>query len=104
MNDFIRILLTSLLPTASIGFGIWIIKRVIEKSEAKRLEVEACREEHQMIIVSTVNASIALGEATAIAIRDQKANGEVTAALEYAKQVKHAQLEFYQKQGIKKII
>lgn len=104
MNDFVKVILMSMLPSAAIGFGVWIIKRAIEKSETKRLAVEECREEHQIILLTSINASIALGEATAIAIRDQKCNGEVSAALEYAKQVKNAQREFYQKQGIKKII
>jgi len=104
MNEFWKIFLMSILPSAVIGIGVWLIQRSINQAETKRTKLEECREEHQMIVVTTVNASLALAEATAIAIRDQKCNGEVTAALAYAKAVREAQREFYQKQGIKKIL
>lgn len=104
MEELIKGLVFSLLPSAIIGLGVWRIQKSILHIDKKRQEAEECREEHQIVLLKSINAAIALGEATAIAIRDQKCNGEVTGALAYAKQVKNEQREFYQKQGIKKII
>ena len=42
-----------------------------------------------MLVIKAINASLALGEATAIALKNGKTNGETTAALEYSKDVKH---------------
>lgn len=41
-----------------------------------------------------MGAAIALGEATAIAVRDKKCNGQMDKALEYAQLVKHEQKDF----------
>lgn len=43
---------------------------------------------------------IALGEATATALKNGHANGETEAALEYAKRIKHEQKDFLTEQGI----
>jgi hypothetical protein len=86
------------------GLGIWRIQHIISKMDAKRDALEQCREEYQLIMLRTSNASISLGEATAKALRDGHANGEVTKALEYAQAVKHEQKEWLQKQSIKHII
>jgi len=86
------------------GLGLWRIQHIISKSDAKRDQLEQCREEYQLMMLKTSNASIALGEATAKALRDGHVNGEVTNALEYAQKVKHEQKEWLQKQSIKNII
>lgn len=54
-------------------------------------------------LVNGVNASIALGEATARAVQripDAHCNGDMHAALTYAAKVKHEQKEFLASQGI----
>lgn len=115
MNEYLKIFLFSSIPSAVMALGIWLIQRMItrqtqkqldiaSKLEKKREELEACREEHMMILVDTVNASLSLGEATAIAIRDKQANGEVKDALAESKRVRHQQEEFYRKHGIQKMV
>lgn len=53
-----------------------------------------------MLLVRSVGAAIALGEATATALKNGHANGETEAALEYAKRIKHEQKDFLTEQGI----
>ena len=109
--DLLRYLIISLLPSAAVSFGVWKIQNIIKRSqdkqdklESERLKLEECREEHQVVILKSINASIALSEATAKALRDGHINGEVNEALGYSKQIRNEQREFYQKQGIRKII
>ena len=70
----------------------------------KRLEKrETAQKNKDILVIKAVNASIALGEATAIAIRDQKSNGETLAALEYTKDVKHDLKNFLVEQGVENL-
>ncbi len=55
-----------------------------------------------MLLVRSVGAAIALGEATATAMKNGHANGETEAALEYARKIKHEQKDFLTEQGINK--
>ncbi len=85
-------------------------KKEREKAEVKaaaeqkhRDEQEKAREQLILMLIQSTSASIALGEATAKAVQripDAKCNGDMTAALAYATDVKHAQKEFLAKQGI----
>lgn len=104
MSDELRIFLTSILPSVVVAIGVWWFQRTIVKLENRRTKLDECREQHQVIMLKSINASIALGEATAKALRDGHTNGEVTQALSYSNQVKHEQRDFYQQQGIQKII
>ncbi len=74
-----------------------------EQAREERRQADARHQEWEGHILQSVNASLALGEATAEAIKTGKANGEVTAALKYAQDVKHGQRDFLAKQGIKNI-
>ena len=56
-----------------------------------------------MLLVRSVGAAIALGEATATAMKNGHTNGETEAALEYARKIKHEQKDFLTEQGIKAI-
>lgn len=47
-----------------------------------------------------IGAAIALGEATATALKNGHANGETEAALQYAQKIKHEQKDFLTEQGI----
>lgn len=71
------------------------------KCEKKREERDEAREANEFLLLRSVGAAIALGEATAIAVRDKKINGEMAKALEYARNVKHEQKNFMLEQGIK---
>lgn len=53
-----------------------------------------------MLLVRSVRAAIALGEATATALKNGHANGETEAALQYAQKIKHEQKDFLTEQGI----
>ena len=70
------------IPSAITGLCFWMIQRQLSK------------------LVRSVGAAIALGEATATALKNGHANGETEAALEYAKRIKHEQKDFLTEQGI----
>lgn len=61
---------------------------------------EQAREKNEILIIKSTGAAIALGEATAAAIKSGHCNGEMEAALEYARKVKHEQKDFLTEQGV----
>lgn len=74
-----------------------------KKEKEHRDEQEKARESMMLQLVNGVNASIALGEATAKAVQripDAHCNGDMHSALAYAAKVKHEQKEFLASQGI----
>lgn len=89
-----------------------IQKKTNEKEEReerqKQLdEREQIREKNELCIINSVNAAIALGEATARAVQripDAHCNGDMHAALDYAQKVKHEQKNFLNEQALKHII
>lgn len=107
-------LLSMGVPSAITGFCFWMIERKIKRREdeerADRLErqkefdkKEAAREKSELYIIKSIQAAIALGEATANAVAripDAKCNGDMHAALEYATKVKHEQKAFLTEQAI----
>lgn len=102
------------IPSAITGFCFWLVERRIQKRDAKaeaerqqmRTEAEKReknREKYEICLLKTVNASIALGEATARAVQripDAHCNGDMHAALDYATKVKHEQKDFLEQQAI----
>ena len=57
----------------------------------------------ELCIINCINASLALGEATAKAVQripDAKCNGDMHAALDYAQKVKHEQKDFLNSQAL----
>lgn len=101
--DIVSVLLCMGVPSAITGLAFWGLERRIEKREKERQEQERAREKQQLLLVKSVRAAIALGEATAIALRDGKTNGETRAALDYAREIKHEQKDFLAEQGIKNL-
>jgi len=101
--DTMAILALMGVPSAVTGLCFWSIQRSIQKREAKREEIEKAREKNELLLIKGIGAAIALGEATARAIKDGKCNGELTAALEYAQKVKHEQKDFLTEQGVKNL-
>lgn len=116
--DIETLLIAMSIPSAVTGFCFWWIEHRInrrEREEEKKREQhqkdmdqkERLREESQFLILQSVNAAIALGEATAKAVQripDSHCNGDMHAALDYATKVKHEQKEFLTKQGIQNIL
>lgn len=91
-----------------LGFGIpaFMIRRFEKKwdaTEKKAEEREQNREKMNRLQVKTTMASIALGEATARAVQripDAHCNGDMHAALDYVKAVKHEEKDFLTGLGI----
>jgi hypothetical protein len=115
--SIITLILTAGIPSAITAFCFWIIEHRIEQREVSEKErreqnqreleeKERAREQFQLIIIQSVNASIALGEATAKAVQripDAHCNGDMYTALKYASSIKHKQKDFLTEQGIKNI-
>lgn len=105
------------IPSAITAFWFWLLEKSITKrdeiAEEKRKkrqkehdEQEERRDELQYLLIQSVNASIALSEATARAVQripDAHCNGDMHKALAYAEKVKNDQKKFLTKQGIKNI-
>lgn len=116
--NFQTLLIAMSIPSAITGFCFWLIQRNLlkmdkareEKREKARNEVkeaEERRDKLQYLVIESVNASIALSEATAKAVQripDAHCNGDMEAALQYAAKVKHEQKAFLTEQGIKKVL
>ena len=101
------VLVSMSIPSAITGFFRWQLERKIIKRDAKREDEEKkkdeARKQNELITIKSINAAIALGEATARAVQripDAKCNGDMHAALEYATRIKHEQKDFLTKQGI----
>lgn len=98
------------IPSALTGYLFKRHEKRVDKKEAQReqerIEKEKHQEEYQLLILENINASIALGEATARAVQripDAKCNGDMHAALEYAQKVKHEQKNFLRKQAVENL-
>lgn len=116
--DLQTLILAMSIPSAITAFCFWLLEKSITKRDAvaeekrkKRQkehdEQEERRDELQYLLIQSVNASIALSEATAKAVQripDAHCNGDMDKALDYAAKVKHDQKEFLTMQGIKNIL
>lgn len=91
---------------AAFGIPALLVRRFekrLDERERKAEERERNREEMNRLQVKTTMASIALGEATARAVQripDAHCNGDMTAALNYVKTVKHEEKDFLTGLGI----
>ena len=117
MRMFWTMVMAAGIPTAVTAFCFWMVENRISQrqkkddEERKRRqayvdEKEAKRDELQYLLIQSVNASIALSEATARAVEripDAHCNGDMRKALDYATDVKHKQKEFITREGIKNI-
>jgi len=91
------------IPSGITGFCFWMLERKMERREREREKKEDVREKQEFLLVKGIGAAIALGEATAEAVSripDANCNGDMHAALEYAREVKHEQKDFLTQQGI----
>ena len=104
MSDVTTLLIALGVPTAITGFFFWLLKRHIDKKDKEREEHEQARKQNELLLVQGVFASIGLGEATALALKNGHTNGETEAALAYAREIKHKQKDFLTEQGINNIL
>ena len=91
------------LPTAITAFCFWLLQQRITKRDKAQEEREKAREKNEVLIIKGMGAAIALGEATAKAVQripDAHCNGDMHAALEYARKVKHEHKEFMTEQSV----
>ncbi len=91
------------LPTAITAFCFWLLQQRITKRDKAQEERERAREKNEVLIIKGMGAAIALGEATAQAVQripDAHCNGDMHAALEYARKVKHEHKEFLTEQSV----
>lgn len=91
------------IPSAITGLCFWMIQRRLTKRDEELDRRDAARERNEVLLVRSVGAAIALGEATATAMKNGHTNGETEAALEYARKIKREQKDFLTEQGIKAI-
>lgn len=113
MMPYIVAFITAVIPTMAVYYMQRKIRlrdevsaRKTEEARAERREADKKRTDCDVMLVQAVNASIALGEATAHAIKKSgqfQVNGEMDEALKYAQEVKHKQRDFYQRQGVEYI-
>lgn len=106
------------IPSAIVGFAVWIMQQKILKRDKQREEdnlryrqereeKEQAREQFEINLLEQLNATMALSEATAKAVQripDAHCNGDMHAALKYAEETKRKQKEFLQKKGIQAIM
>lgn len=93
-------------PSGITAFCFWLLERKLDKRENEREKKEKIREKQEFLMVKSIGAAIALGEATAEAVAripDAHCNGDMHAALEYAREIKHEQKDFITQQSIEAI-
>lgn len=101
--DISTLVIAMCIPSAITGFCFWNLERKISKREAEQDRKDDARRKNEVIIIESVNAAIALGEATARAVQripDSHCNGDMHDALKYAAEVKHKHKDFITEQGI----
>lgn len=106
------------IPAAVVGFIVWWMQWKIMKRDKKKEEdtmryrqereaKEKAREQFEIHLIESVNASMALSEATAKAVQripDAHCNGDMHKALDYAEEVKHKHKDFLTQMGVQSII
>jgi hypothetical protein len=91
------------IPSAITGFSFWAIERKIDRRQKEQDTKDEARRKNEVIVIESVNAALALSEATARAVQripDAQCNGDMDAALDYADQIKHKHRDFMTEQGI----
>lgn len=97
--DLQTLLLAMSIPSGVTAFCFWLVEEKMKRE--RREQEEKVRQKREVLLIKSVMASIALGEAAATALKNGHANGETEAALEYARKIKHEQKDFLTEQGIK---
>lgn len=104
--EFLEIILMFGVPSAITGFGIWLIKRKIEKNERQYNEKENNLQDLVLMMLQTTRANAVGITAVAKAIQripDAHCNGDMTKALEYMKAVQEKEKDFLMDKGVKHI-
>lgn len=94
------------IPSTITGFGIWLLKRKIEKNEKQRTEKENNLQDLVLMMLQTTRANAVGITAVAKAIQripDAHCNGDMTKALEYMKTIQEKEKDFLMDKGVKHI-
>lgn len=94
------------IPSTVLSLVIWRLKAKIEQRDKLMEEREKNREELMLYIMRNSRATCVLATATAKAVQripEAHCNGDMTAALEEAKQLQGEEKDFLMEQGIKHI-
>lgn len=95
------------IPSAITGFCFWNIQRRISKRDRELEEKEKVKEENELLLIKLAGASLSLGEATAAAVQripDAHCNGDMHAALEYARKIKHDHKDMLYETAVKSLM
>jgi hypothetical protein len=97
--DGIWVAVGAIVQSALTGITVYVITSKIKKSDAKREEDQAQKDERLGLLISSTCSGLDLGIITAVALRDGKTNGNLSKALDKAEKVKDRQQEFIEKQA-----
>ena len=107
MEIFWQILIAASVPSALFSAILGILVRRWDKRAVKREKAaeEPEQKRHRLELLQTkgILASMALGEATATALKNGHTNGETEAALKYEKEQKHAINDFLREEAVNSI-
>ena len=107
-GDFIvAIVVAAGIPSAITGFCFWCVQQKIVKRDKEQEEMEKAKEENELLLIKLAGASLSLGEATAAAVQripDAHCNGDMHAALEYARHIKHEHKDMLYETAVKNLI
>lgn len=105
--NILEVIIAAGIPSVLCSTLVSVFIKRWEKRDKERQEEAKKREDnrHKLDLLQTegVLASMALGEATATALKNGHANGETEEALSYAKKKKHEINDFLREQGIDSI-
>ncbi len=101
--DLTAIVIAASIPSGITGFCFWLLESRMKNRQKEIDKKEEARKKNEIIVIEGVNASIALGEATARAVQripDANCNGDMHDALDYAAKIKHKHKDFMTEQGV----
>ena len=101
--DILGIILATGIPSAVMGFLVWLLKRHIDKRDAKQDRRTKSIETLMMLIMKDSRSTNVLATATAKAVQripDAHCNGDMTEALREAEEIQQEEKDFFTKQGL----
>lgn len=113
--DAIIFHIVQLIIAGLVGTGFWWLQsnmkrnaerqeRIMLKRQAEQELADRERQELMLLILQSTVTNRTLSKATAIAIKNQRCNGEVDHALKEADKVDRKQAEYLQKVGVKQVL
>ncbi len=99
-----ELLLAVGLPTAIVsgvvGMLFWRLKQWETQRKEEQEKRDVARRELELLQIKGTLAAMALGEATATALKNGHCNGETERALDYEQRVKHEIRDFLAQSGV----